>query len=166
MLLLKLTESLGQTGYQHVTEVTNNEGKNHTVAQQCISKEFCKWGQDYFYVRVGRAFVQKREVIFPGSFSIAGNIKGVPSQLTSLLGNSASSFPLSHCNLSITPAKVQASEEAETGITCSEQVFTAVNSEFLRCSRRLKRKTKNRMVMLTSFSWCQGKWIQKRTGVY
>lgn len=100
---------------------------------------------------VVKLLYRKKKVIFPGSFAIAGNIKCVPSQLT-LLGNSASSFPLSHCNLSISPAKVQASEEAETGITCSELVFTAFDSEFLRRSRKLKGKTKNRMVMLTSFS--------------
>lgn len=83
-----------------------------------------------------------REVVFPESFSVARKIKCVPTQLTSSLSNSISSFPMSHCNLSISPAKVQASEEAEKETTCSEQVFTAFNSEFLRCSRRLKGKTK------------------------
>lgn len=47
------------------------------------------------------------------------------------------------CNLSISPAKLQASEEAETGLTHSEQVFTASNSEFLRCSRAPKGKNWN-----------------------
>lgn len=81
-------------------------------------------------------------MVFPESFSVARQIKCVPMQLTSLLSNSTSSFPMSHCNLSISPAKVQASEEADKEITCSEQVFIAFNSEFLRCSRRLKGKTK------------------------
>lgn len=53
-------------------------------------------------------------------------------------------------NLSISPAKVQASEEAETGIIHCEQIFTAFNSEFLRYSRTPKRKTKTGMVMMAS----------------
>lgn len=80
----------------------NNNQLHNSVSQKNFASEV-----NIIFVKGGKAFAfaQKREVIFPGSFSIGGNIKYVPSQLTSLLSNSASSFPVFHWNLSISPAK-------------------------------------------------------------
>lgn len=162
---MKCSESLSQTGYQNVTEVSKNEGKYYTVAQQCISKEFCKLGQHYFNFRGGKAFVQK-EKWFSQSHSVLLGIWSV------FLANwplcSGTLLPFSPSLIAIYQYHQQNYwlQRKQTETTCSENLFTAFNNEYLRCSERLKWKTKTRVVILTWFSLCWGKWNQKRTGVY
>ena len=139
----------------------NNTQLHNSVSQ----KHFASGVNIIFMSQMGKLLYRK--VIFPRVNQYCWEYKVCSQPIDLFAQQLCFPFPsLSLQSINITCQRTGASEEAQTGMTCSDQAFTAFNSECLRCSRRFKGKTKNIMVMLTLFSWCWGRQIQKRTGVY
>lgn len=120
---------------ERITNVSKNEGK---LELYCVPENNFASEVNILFMSEVIKFATEKTSNFPSITQYYWESK-VCSQPTDLFA-----WQLCYqCNLSISTAKVQASEEAETGITHREQVFTAFNSESPRYSRTPKKKDQN-----------------------